>query len=143
VTDKLTPERRSENMRNIRAKNTSPEMMVRRIVHRMGFRYRLHVPGLPGKPDLVLTRLKKIIEVRGCFWHQHEGCIDSHVPKSRMEYWRPKLTKNVERDKINQAKLIADGWKILTLWECELRDSEEIRQRLKRFLHGTARSAGA
>ncbi len=130
-------------MRNIRAKNTSPEMMVRRIVHRMGFRYRLHVPGLPGKPDLVLTRLKKIIEVRGCFWHQHEGCIDSHVPKSRMEYWRPKLTKNVERDKINQAKLIADGWKILTLWECELRDSEEIRQRLKRFLHGTARSAGA
>lgn len=143
MTDKLTPERRSENMRNIRAKNTSPEMMVRRIVHRMGFRYRLHVPGLPGKPDLVLTRLKKIIEVRGCFWHQHEGCIDSHVPKSRMEYWRPKLTKNVERDKINQAKLIADGWKILTLWECELRDSEEIRQRLKRFLHGTARSAGA
>ena len=143
MTDKLTPERRSENMRNIRAKNTAPEITVRRIVHGMGFRYRLHVPKLPGKPDLVLSRLKKIIEVRGCFWHQHEGCIDSHVPKSRMEYWRPKLIKNVERDKINQAKLMADGWKILTLWECELRDSEKIRQKLDRFLHAAVRSVGA
>lgn len=143
MTDKLTPERRSENMRSIRAKNTSPEMMVRRTVHRMGFRYRLHVPDLPGKPDLVLPRLKKIIEVRGCFWHQHSGCIDSHIPKSRADYWRPKLTKNVERDKLNQAKLIADGWEILTLWECELRDAEQIRKRLQLFLHRSARSAGA
>lgn len=143
MTDKLTPERRSMNMRNIRAKNTSPEMMVRRIVHSMGFRYRLHVPELPGKPDLVLPRLRKIIEVRGCFWHQHEGCIDSHIPKSRMEYWRPKLMKNVERDKINQSKLVADGWKILTLWECELRGLEQIRRRVDRFLRGAVRSAGA
>lgn len=143
MTDKLTPERRSENMRSIRAKNTSPEMIVRRMVYSMGFRYRLHVPDLPGKPDLVFSRLKKIIEVRGCFWHQHEGCIDSHVPKSRMEYWRPKLMKNAERDKTNQAKLMADGWKILTVWECELRDSEKIRQRLDRFLHAAVRSAGA
>ncbi|MGH9437745.1 MAG: very short patch repair endonuclease [Terriglobia bacterium] len=143
MTDKLTPERRSENMRNIRAKNTSPEMIVRRIVHSMGFRYRLHVAELPGKPDLVLPRLRKIIEVRGCFWHQHGGCIDSHIPKSRADYWCPKLMKNVERDKLNQTKLIACGWEILTLWECELRDSEQIRKRLRLFLHQAARSAGA
>ncbi len=96
-------------MSDIRAKNTCPEMTVRRIVHRMGFRYRLHVRELPGKPDLVLRWLKKAIEVRGCFWHQYEGCIDSHIPTSRMEHWRPKLMKNVERDKLKKAKLAAHG----------------------------------
>src|SRR5258707_13139730 len=96
-------------MRNIRAKNTSPEMTVRRLVHRMGFRYRLHVAHLPGKPDLVFSKLKKIIEVRGCFWHGHQGCIDSHIPKSRVQYWRPKLKKNAERDPANEMRMWADG----------------------------------
>lgn len=140
MTDQLTPERRSKNMSNIRGKNTCPEMTVRRIVHAMGLRYRLHVPELPGKPDLVFPRVKKIIEVRGCFWHQHEGCIDSHIPKSRIEYWQPKLMKNVERDHLNQARLAADGWQILTVWECELRDAEYTRKRLHRFLEGAARA---
>jgi DNA mismatch endonuclease, patch repair protein len=133
VTDKLTPERRSENMRRIRSTNTSPEMIVRRFVHGMGFRYRLHVAKLPGKPDLVFTRLKKIIEVRGCFWHQHGRCIDSHIPQSRLEYWRPKLQRNLRRDEANQRTLRDLGWKILVVWECETTSPNLVR-RLKRFL---------
>ena len=134
MTDKLTPERRSANMARIRSKNTSPEMIIRRLVYQMGFRYRLHVAHLPGKPDLVFSRLKKIIDVRGCFWHQHRGCIDSHIPKSRREYWHPKLKKNKERDKRNEANLRAEGWNVLTLWECELKDVEPLTRRITTFL---------
>src|SRR5690348_10649437 len=107
-------------MRNIRSKHTSPEMTVRRLVHGMGFRYRLHVHTLPGKPDMVFPKMHKIIEVRGCFWHQHKGCIDSHIPKSRTEYWEPKLTRNKERDKQNECELRKQGWNVLILWECEV-----------------------
>jgi DNA mismatch endonuclease (patch repair protein) len=120
-------------MRRIRAKNTLPEMIVRRLVHGMGFRYRLHVPGLPGKPDLVFPRLSKIIEVRGCFWHQHKNCIDSHIPKSRIEFWRPKLNGNKLRDRQNEKKLRALGWDVVTLWECELKDLNDVKGRLVRF----------
>lgn len=109
-------------------------MIVRRLVHAMGYRYRLHVAKLPGKPDLVFTRLQKIIEVRGCFWHQHPGCIDSHIPKTRTEYWRPKLAGNQRRDTENQTKLKARGWKMLTLWECQLADQLKVQKRLQRFL---------
>jgi len=133
MSDKLTPERRSANMAKIRAKNTSPEMVIRRLVHGMGFRYRLHVAQLPGKPDLVFSGLKKIIDVRGCFWHQHKGCIDSHVPKSRQQYWRPKLKLNCKRDKNNERKLRAEGWAVLTLWECEVNDIENLRKQLTAF----------
>lgn len=120
-------------MRRIRSNDTSAEMIVRRLVHGMGFRYRLHVPTLPGKPDLVFPRLKKIIEVRGCFWHQHGKCIDSHVPKSRLEYWRPKLERNVLRDEENQRTLRQLGWKTLVVWECET-GNPKLVTRLKRFL---------
>lgn len=133
MTDKLSPERRSENMRNIRSKHTSPEMIVRRLVHGMGYRYRLHVPTLPGKPDLVFPRLKKIIEVRGCFWHQHKSCIDGRVPKSRVGYWLPKLMRNQSRDKENHKQLRRMGWKVMTLWECEVETSAVLR-RLRAFL---------
>lgn len=133
MTDKLNSDRRSENMRRIRSIDTSPEMIVRRLVHRMGFRYRLHVPKLPGKPDLVFPRLRKIIEVRGCFWHQHGKCIDSHLPKSRQEYWRPKLERNTRRDEINQRALCQLGWSILVVWECEIKKLK-LARRLKRFL---------
>src|SRR5579872_2154742 len=102
-------------MRRILSQNTSPEMIVRHLVHGMGFRYRLHVVRLPGKPDLVFPRLKKIIEVRGCFWHQHGRCIDSHIPKSRLDYWKPKLERNVQRDKTNEKTLRKMGWKMLVL----------------------------
>lgn len=136
MTDKLTPERRSENMRRIRAKGTSPEMTVRRLVHNMGYRYRLHVASLPGKPDLVFPRLRRIIEVRGCFWHQHPGCIDSHIPKTHLDYWRSKLECNMQRDADNVAKLKRLGWRILVIWgcECETAGLQALTNRLKRFL---------
>lgn len=134
MTDRLTPERRSENMRRIRAANTSPEMLVRRIVHGMGFRYRLHVADLPGKPDLVFPRLKKIIEVRGCFWHQHGRCVDSHIPRSRRDYWLPKLERNKNRDGKNIRKLRTLGYRILVVWECETKDEKPLRRKLERFL---------
>jgi DNA mismatch endonuclease (patch repair protein) len=132
--DKLTPDRRSANMGRIRSRNTSPEMIVRRLVHGMGYRYRLHVASLPGKPDIVLPRLKKIIEVRGCFWHQHAGCIDSHIPKSRIQYWGPKLARNLQRDRENGRKLRQLGWKLCIVWECETRDSKTLARRVTRFL---------
>jgi DNA mismatch endonuclease, patch repair protein len=135
MTDKLSPGRRSANMARIRSRNTSPEMTVRHLVYEMGFRYRLHVAYLPGKPDLVFSRLRKIIDVRGCFWHQHRGCIDSHIPKSRLEYWQPKLERNKLRDKLNQRKLRAEGWTMLTLWECELNDLDRTKRRISSFLH--------
>lgn len=132
--DNLPPHRRSANMSRIRSKDTSPEMTVRRLIHGMGYRYRLHVATLPGKPDLVFTRLKSIIEVRGCFWHQHGYCIDSHIPKTRTEYWQPKLAKNKRRDTENLAKLNAMGWRVLTVWECQLADQLELQKRLRQFL---------
>jgi DNA mismatch endonuclease (patch repair protein) len=134
VTDKLTPERRSENMRKIPAKNTSTEMVVRRLVHGIGFRYRLHVAALPGKPDLVFPSLKKIIEVRGCFWHAHGKCIDSHVPKSRYDYWGPKLQRNQDRDAANLRSLKSLGFRVLVVWECGVKNEKRLTARLKRFL---------
>ena len=134
MTDKLTPERRSENMRKIRAKNTSPELLVRRLVHGMGFRYRLHVADLPGKPDLVLPRLNKVIEVRGCFWHAHGKCIDSHIPKSRLDYWGPKLQRNHDRDAANLRSLKSLGFRVLVVWECEVNNEKRLTARLSRFL---------
>ena len=109
-------------------------MIVRRLVHGMGYRYRLHVAALPGKPDLVLTRLRKIIEVRGCFWHQHGKCVDSHVPTSRVNYWLPKLQRNQERDFENLSKLKGLGWRVLVVWECEVSDARRLQTRLLRFL---------
>jgi DNA mismatch endonuclease (patch repair protein) len=136
MVDTLSATRRSENMRRIRSKGTQPEMLVRHMVHAMGFRFRLHSPNLPGKPDLVFPILRKIIEVRGCFWHQHKGCIDSHVPKSKVGYWRPKLRRNVYRDKQNLNKLNILGWKVLVLWECEVKNKKAARidARIKKFL---------
>src|SRR5205823_11011799 len=121
-------------MRRIRSKHTSPEMLVRRLVHRMGLRYRLPVAHLPGNPDLVFARLRKIIEVRGCFSHQHRGCIDSHIPQTRSSYWRPKLQGNVRRDRANERRLKSEGWKILTLWECDLKDQSALAKQLRTFL---------
>jgi DNA mismatch endonuclease (patch repair protein) len=132
--DTLTPERRSENMRMIRSKDTSPELTVRRLVHGMGYRYRLHVASLPGKPDLVFPRLKKIVEIRGCFWHQHPGCIDSHIPKSRADYWKPKLACNQSRDAANERHLRSEGWTTLVLWECEITHRHLLTKRIRRFL---------
>ena len=121
-------------MRQIKSRDTRPEMVVRRLVHASGYRYRLHVANLPGKPDLVFRSLKRIIEVRGCFWHQHTGCIDSHIPQTRMEYWIPKLSRNQQRDKDNLRRLRKSGWTILIVWECQTADQEKLQKRLLRFL---------
>lgn len=128
-------------MKRIRCKDTTPEMIVRRLVYGMGFRYRLHVHKLPGRPDLVFTRMKKVIQIHGCFWHQHTGCLDSHIPKSRVEYWRPKLLKNRRRDKENEKKLRVQGWDVLTLWQCELQELESISGRVARFLKTDVQAA--
>jgi DNA mismatch endonuclease (patch repair protein) len=134
--DTISALRRSENMRRIRSKGMKPERFVRTTVHRMGYRYRLHSRDLPGKPDLVFRTRKRIIEVRGCFWHQHPGCTESHVPKSRTSYWFPKLARNVERDAANYKKLRALGWRVLVVWECEVEDVKRLCGRLQKFLDG-------
>ena len=114
--DNLTKQERSERMSRIKGANTGPEMIVRRLVHGMGFRYRLHVRDLPGGPDMVFPRLGKIILVHGCFWHQHPGC--GRQPKSRLDFWAKKLFQNRERDLRNQRKLRSLGWRVLIVWEC-------------------------
>jgi len=134
VADRVSPRARSENMRRIRSKDTKPELRVRQIVHGLGYRYRLHVGALPGCPDLVFRKRKKIIFVHGCFWHQHRGCPDAHIPKSRTSYWLPKLERNVRRDRKNIQLLKRDGWVVLTIWACETEDERGIGRRLREFL---------
>jgi len=124
---------RSEMMAAVRSKNTKPEMLVRRLVHGSGYRYRLHRPDLPGKPDLVLPSKRKVIFVHGCFWHQH-GCALSHMPKSNVAYWAPKLRRNQARDREHIKALRAAGWKPLVLWECELNKPGPLLRRLSKFL---------
>ena len=132
--DTFTPELRSAIMSRVHGRDTLPEMIVRRMVHGMGYRYRLHVAGLPGKPDLVFPRLRCVIEVRGCFWHQHQGCKRSTVPKSRLEFWRPKLEGNRRRDEENVRKLRNGGWRVCVVWECETKNAGKLLTRLVHFL---------
>jgi DNA mismatch endonuclease (patch repair protein) len=131
--DTLTPERRSHNMRAIRSKNMLPELMVRRLVHKLGYRFRLHRKDLPGKPDLMFASRRKVIFVHGCFWHCH-NCKDAHVPKSNPDYWVPKLQRNQARDRDNLEALRVEGWHSLIIWECETRDERAVRKRLAAFL---------
>jgi DNA mismatch endonuclease (patch repair protein) len=124
----------SRQMATIRSKDTKPEMLVRRIIHAMGYRYRLHVRALPGSPDIVLPRHRKIIDVRGCFWHMH-ACGCAAVPSSRREYWLPKLTRNRARDCATIRKLRREGWRVLIIWECEaLKHRDALERRIGRFL---------
>lgn len=132
--DSLTPDRRSANMSRIRSKDTKPEMLIRRLLHGLGYRYRLHRRDLPGAPDLVFPSRRKVILVHGCFWHHHTGCVDGRVPKSREDYWVPKLRRNVERDRLNIGKLRRGGWKVMKLWECEILKDKSIQKRLTDFL---------
>lgn len=136
MADKLTAERRSENMRRIRSTGMKPEMAVRSLVHRLGYRFRLHAKDLAGKPDLVFRPRRKVIFVHGCFWHGHSdpSCLDGRRPKSRAEYWGPKLDRNIERDTAHVAALEAAGWKVLIVWECETKDALALAKRLRRFL---------
>jgi len=138
MADKLTPKQRSANMARIRSKDMKPEMIVRRLVYALGYRYRLHRKNLPGKPDIVFAKYHKVIFVHGCFWHQHDNpnCLDGsrRKPKSNTSYWNLKLSRNVERDLKNQMYLKQVGWDILVIWECETRDHVALSVKLKKFL---------
>lgn len=136
MTDTLSPEQRSERMGRVRAKSSKPELRVRQLVHALGYRYRLHRADLPGTPDLVFPGRRKVIFVHGCFWHRHPepGCRLARMPKSRGEFWGPKLERNRERDLANEAALESLGWGYLVLWECELRDGVALENRIRTFL---------
>ena len=128
-SDSISSER-SRNMAAIRGKDTAPEMAVRKMLHGMGLRFRLHRKDLPGRPDIVLPRHRTVVFVHGCFWHRHEGCRFTTTPKTRQEFWQAKFDGNVARDRRNQADLVQLGWRILVVWECELRDAAALRNRL-------------
>jgi len=135
MADVLTPEQRRRCMSNIRGKNTKPEMIVRSVTHRMGYRYRLHRKDLPGKPDLVFPSRRKVIFVHGCFWHQHPGCRFATMPATRREFWEKKLLGNRERDKRHLQELEQQGWEVLVIWECELGDLGELSEKILKFLN--------
>src|SRR5271157_2589305 len=125
---------RSDIMRAVKGRDTTPEMIVRRMVHGMGKRYRLHRDDLPGKPDLTFPRLRKVIFVHGCFWHGHDCKRGARQPKDNAEYWIKKIRRNRARDAKSQETLKLMGWDVLVIWECELKDHDALRDRLKTFL---------
>ncbi|HEV3386146.1 MAG TPA: DNA mismatch endonuclease Vsr [Gemmata sp.] len=134
MADTMTPTERSERMSRVKNKNSKAELNVRSLVHLLGFRYRLHNPKLPGKPDIVLTRHRKIILIHGCYWHQHGVCRPLAIPQNNTEFWRSKFADNVERDKRNLRDLKKLGWKVLVVWECQTGDYRILERKLRRFL---------
>jgi DNA mismatch endonuclease (patch repair protein) len=136
MADVLTREQRRLNMSRIRGRDTTPELIVRRAVHRMGLRFRLHRRDLPGTPDLVLPRHRKIIEVRGCYWHMHDCPYGRVKPKTRAEFWEQKRQQTVQRDRLNLESLRQLGWQVLVVWECGTRDRDRLNKCLAEFLAG-------
>lgn len=130
MTDVFTPEKRSDVMSRIKGRNTKPELVVRSLLHRMGYRFRLHRADLPGKPDIVLPRYQTVIFVHGCFWHRHKGCRLAYTPKSRTEFWSVKFESNMTRDKQVKSKLEFLGWQVIIVWECELRGPSQLSSRI-------------
>ena len=122
MTDTMTPEQRHRCMAAIKGKDTKPEMIVRRYLHALGFRYGLHNRKLPGSPDLIFRSFKTVVFIHGCFWHGHDGCKYYRLPKSNVEFWQQKIERNRQRDEETTAKLIEKGWNVITVWECDLRD---------------------
>jgi DNA mismatch endonuclease (patch repair protein) len=132
--DPLSAKQRSAFMANIRGKNTRPELAVRRALHGLGYRFRVHYQNLPGRPDVAFPARQKAIFVHGCFWHHHPGCPFAHIPKTRSDYWTEKFSRNRERDAKNQTLAAQRGWRTLVVWECELHDSCRVVKRITRFL---------
>lgn len=126
----MSPEMRSEVMGRVKGKHTDPELRVRKLLHRMGYRFRLHRNDLPGKPDIVLPRYRLCIFVNGCFWHQHPGCRRATIPSSNIEFWNKKLTRTQERDAQNIAELSTLDWNTLVIWECETKNTEELTEKI-------------
>jgi DNA mismatch endonuclease (patch repair protein) len=137
--DPLSAEQRERTMRSVHSKDTETEMRVRRLVHRMGYRYRLHRADLPGKPDLVFPARRKIIFINGCFWHGHDCKSGRKRPKTNVEYWSRKLERNKGRDQANYEALCKAGWEVLIVWECELANPDCLAQRVRSFLDGVER----
>lgn len=136
MADVLTPAQRSFNMSRIRNRDTRPEMIVRSIVHGLGYRYRLHKSDLPGKPDVVLVRHRKIIDVHGCFFHMHKCRYGRVVPATNARFWKAKRLSNVERDRRNLGVLKREGWRVMIVWECETKNGEKLAKRIRKFLEG-------
>ena len=134
MVDHVDSAKRSLNMAAVRSKHTEPELVVRKIVYALGYRYRLHIKTLPGCPDIVFRKRAKVIFVHGCFWHRHSGCALARLPKSRLDFWVPKLEGNRKRDERNKRELRRMGWKVLTVWECELKKPARLTGRVRRFL---------
>ncbi|HZR59102.1 MAG TPA: DNA mismatch endonuclease Vsr [Terriglobales bacterium] len=135
--DTLSPKERSQRMSLIRNRDTKPELLVRRLVHSCGFRYRLHDASLPGKPDMVFRSHRKVIFVHGCFWHRHHGCGLARLPKSRLAFWLPKLNGNRRRDLKNLRELTKLGWSGEVIWECETRNLSRLAKKVRKFLNDT------
>lgn len=131
--DTRTPEQRRHSMQSVKSKNTGPEMALRRMLHAKGYRYRLHRKDLPGRPDIVFASKRKAIFVHGCFWHGHQ-CSKGKLPKSKLNYWRPKIEQNKVRDARNVANLEVAGWQVLEVWQCEIVDEQELWPRLQEFV---------
>lgn len=134
MVDTRSTAKRSEIMSKVRSTNTAPELKVRQLIFGMGYRYRLHVAKLPGKPDIVMAGRRKIIDVRGCFWHGHENCRYGRLPKSRKEFWGAKIARNGSRDRANLRRLKSDGWRVLVLWQCQMKNVELLKKRLYEFI---------
>lgn len=134
MTDRVTPEQRSRNMARVKGRDTKPERLVRSLIHGMGYRFRLHRADLPGKPDIVLPSLRKVIIVNGCFWHGHPDCRRSVRPSTNREFWDIKIDGNIARDARNLAALEALGWRVLIVWQCETKNHEALEAALERFL---------
>ncbi|MFA6104498.1 MAG: DNA mismatch endonuclease Vsr [Victivallaceae bacterium] len=124
---------RKELMALIKSKNTKPEIIVRKLLFHIGYRYRLHREDLPGKPDITLSKYKTVIWVNGCFWHFHKNCPNGHIPKTNTEFWNTKIVRNVERDKENKLKLKKLGWKVIVIWECEVKNESTLVSKLSRI----------
>ncbi|MGU9814205.1 very short patch repair endonuclease [Pseudomonas sp. LF135] len=133
--DVITQEQRSQNMSRIKGKNTKPEMIVRSACHDLGLRYRLHRKDLPGTPDLVFPKHRLCLFVHGCFWHRHPGCKYAYTPKSRLDFWLPKLAKNVERDINAQRALEVSGWRVSIIWECQTKNRDTLRTEIQKMIN--------
>lgn len=134
MTDRITKEHRSWNMSRIRSKDTKPEKVVRSLLHSMGYRFRLHVKDLPGKPDIVLPKYKTVIFVHGCYWHRHQGCKYAYTPKSNVSFYQEKFQKNIERHEKVTRQLEESGWKVVVVWECAASNADNLRNVLTEYL---------
>ncbi len=141
--DRITPEHRSWNMSRIRSGNTKPERLVRSLLHRMGYRFRLHRKDLPGRPDIVLPGRRAVVLVHGCYWHRHSGCRFAYTPKSNLAFWQDKFNENVNRDQRQYARLRELGWSVITVWECETKELTTLAERLLREMPNLAPSPTA